>query len=179
MGVKRGLRSNFAKFSEPSPSKINRLLLGGDENPFTKEQWIIPSIFEDYLFDKILNWDSVSCSKDPPYTVCGEPDDLLTMDLDLKPIPRLDTCRGDFASTIDVVIKFHTSVSRGWRSWCQKVLAHPPSWTFYKGCVLCPQYFFFLVWRSARTVRALYLFCIGGIPLLIPSSQGVNKSLHL
>ena len=143
MGVKRGLRSNFAKFSEPSPSKINRLLLGGDENPFTKEQWIIPSIFEDYLFDKILNWDSVSCSKDPPYTVCGEPDDLLTMDLDLKPIPRLDTCRGDFASTIDVVIKFHTSVSRGWRSWCQKVLAHPPSWTFYKGCALCPQYFFF------------------------------------
>ena len=101
-------------------------MLGGDENPSTEEQWIIPFFFEDYLFDKILDWDSIPCSEDPPYTACGELDDLLTMDLDLKHIPRLDTCKGDFASTIDVVFKFHTFISRGRRSWCQRVLAYPP-----------------------------------------------------
>ena len=56
----------------------------------------------------------------------GKPDDLLTMDLELKHIPSLGTCRGDFAPTVDVVFKSHTSVSRGWRSWCRRVLAHPP-----------------------------------------------------
>ena len=126
MGVKRGMRSNSAKFSEPSPSKVNKPLLGGDENPSTEEQWIILPFFEDYLLDKSLNWDSVPCSEDPPYTTCGEPDDLLTMDLDLKHIPKLGTCRGDFAPIIDVVFKSHTSISRGWRSWCQRMLAHPP-----------------------------------------------------
>ena len=48
------------------------------------------------------------------------------MDLDLKHIPWLDTCTGDFAPTTDVVFKYHTSVSRVWRSWCRKVLTHPP-----------------------------------------------------
>ena len=48
------------------------------------------------------------------------------MDLDLKHIPRLGTYGGDFAPTVDVVFKSHTSVSRGWRSWCRRVLAHPP-----------------------------------------------------
>jgi len=48
------------------------------------------------------------------------------MDLDLKHIPKLGTFRGDFAPSIDVVFKSYTSVSRGWRSWYQRVLAHPP-----------------------------------------------------
>ena len=55
-----------------------------------------------------------------------ESDDLLTMDQDLKHIPRPGICRGDFAPTIYVVFKSHTSVSRGWRSWYQRVLAHLP-----------------------------------------------------
>ena len=55
MGVKRGLRSSSAKFSETSPSKSNKPLLGGDENPYIEEQWIIPPFFEDYLFDKSLD----------------------------------------------------------------------------------------------------------------------------
>ena len=55
MGVKRGLRSNSTKFLEPSPLKNTRPLLRGDENPSTKEQWIIPPFFEDYLFDKSLD----------------------------------------------------------------------------------------------------------------------------
>ena len=93
MGLKRALRSSFAKFSEPSPSKITRPLLGGggDENPSTEEQWIISPFFEDYLFDKSIDWDSAPCSEDPPYIACGVLDDLLTMDLDLKHIPRLST----------------------------------------------------------------------------------------
>ena len=70
------------------------------------------------MFDKSLDWDLTTCFKDPPYTVCGEPDNLLTMDLDLKHILRLGTCRGDFSPTADVVFKSHTSVSWGWKSWC-------------------------------------------------------------
>ena len=126
MGVKHDLRSSSAKFVESSASKGNKPLLGGDENPSIEEQWIVPPFFEDYLFDKSLDWDSTPYSENPPYTTCGELDDLLTMDLELKYIPRLGTCKGDFAPTIDVVFKSHTSVSRGWRSWCRRVLAHPP-----------------------------------------------------
>ena len=48
------------------------------------------------------------------------------MDLELKHIPRLGTCRRDFSPTIDVVFKSHTSISRGWKSWCRMVFAHPP-----------------------------------------------------
>ena len=48
------------------------------------------------------------------------------MDLDLKHIPRLGTYRGDFAPTIDVVFKSYTSISKGWRSCCRRVLAHAP-----------------------------------------------------
>ena len=106
--------------------KGNNPVLGGDENSSIEEQWIIFPFFEDYLFDKSLDWDLTSCSEDPPYTACGEPDDLLTMNLELKHTPRLSTCRGDFSPTIDVVFKSHTSVSKGWRSWCRRVLAHPP-----------------------------------------------------
>ena len=80
IGVKRGLKSSFAKFAKPSTPKGNKPLLGGDENPSIEEQWIIPPFFEDYLHDKSLKWDSAPCYKDPPYTACGEPDDLLTMD---------------------------------------------------------------------------------------------------
>jgi len=116
MGVKPDLGSSFAKFAEPTPSKSNKPLLGGDEIPSIEEQWIIPPFFEDYLFDKSLNWDLALCSKDPPYIAHGEPDDLLTIDLELKHIPKLGTCRGDYAPTIDVVFKSHTSVSRGWKS---------------------------------------------------------------
>ena len=48
------------------------------------------------------------------------------MDLELKHIPRLGTCRRDFSPTIDVVFKSHTSISRGWKSWCRMVFAYPP-----------------------------------------------------
>ena len=116
IGVKHGLRSSSTRFSESTPSKSNKPLLGGDENPSIEEQWIIPPFFEDYLFDKSPDWDSAHCSEDLPYTACGELEDILTMDLELKHIPRLGTCRGDFAPTIDVVFKAHTSVSRGWSS---------------------------------------------------------------
>ena len=125
MGVKHGLRSSSAKFSEPTPSKSNKPLLEGDENPSIEEQWIISPFFEDYLFHKNLDCDSALCSGDLSYTACGEPDDLLTMDLELKRIPRLGTYKGDFGPTVDVVFKSHTSISRGWRSWCRRVLAHP------------------------------------------------------
>ena len=84
----------------------------------------MPPFFEDYLFDKNLDQDSVPCSEDSPYTACVETDDLLTMDQDLKHIPRLGTYRGDFAPTTNVVFKSHTLVSKGWRSWCQRVLTH-------------------------------------------------------
>ena len=47
-----------------------------------------PSFLWDYLFDKSLDWDSAPCFADPPYIACGEPDDFLTMDLELKNIPR-------------------------------------------------------------------------------------------
>ena len=116
MGVKHGLRSSSAKFSKPFASKGNKPLLRGDENPSIEEQWIFPPFFEDYLFDKKSQLGLTPYSEDPPYTACREPNDLLTMDLELKHIPRLGTCRGDFAPTIDVVFKSHTSVSRGWRS---------------------------------------------------------------
>ena len=125
MGVKRGLQSSFAKFAESFALKGNKPLLGGDESLSIEEQWITPSFFEDYLFDKSLDWNLIRCFEDPPYTACGEPDDLLTMDLELKHIPRLSTCRGDFAPTIDVVFKSYTLVSRGWRSWCRRVFAYP------------------------------------------------------
>ena len=52
MGVKHNLKSSSLMIIEPSTSKINRPLLGGEENPSTKEQWIIPPFFEDYLFGK-------------------------------------------------------------------------------------------------------------------------------
>ena len=55
------------------------------------EQWIIPPFFEDYLFDKSFGWESIPCSAGPPYTTCGETNDLLTMDLELNHIPRLGT----------------------------------------------------------------------------------------
>ena len=71
---------------------------------------------EDYLFDKSLDWDLALCFEEPPYTAYGIPDDLLTIDLELKHIPRLGTCRGDYAPTIDVVFKSHTSVPRDWKS---------------------------------------------------------------
>lgn len=122
MGAKRTLRSSTSKVVEPSAPKISRPLVGGDENPSTEEQWIIPPFFEAYQFDKSFDWDSVHCSLNPSYTACGEPDDLLTMDLDQKHIPRLGTCKGDFASTTNMVFKSHTSVSKGWRSWCRMVL---------------------------------------------------------
>ena len=76
------------------------------------------------MFDESFDWESLPCSTEPPYTACGEPDDLLTMDLDLKHVPQLDTYIGDFAPTIDEFFKSHTPVSKGWRSWCQRV--HPP-----------------------------------------------------
>ena len=118
MGVKCNLRSRSSNIIEPLTPKINRPLLGGEENPFIEEQWIIPPFFEDYLFDKSFDWEPIPCSADPPYTACGETDDLLTMDLELNHIPQLGTCRADFAPTTDVVFKFHTSVSKGWRCWC-------------------------------------------------------------
>ena len=48
------------------------------------------------------------------------------MDLELKHIPQLGPCRGDFAPTTDMAFKSHTFVSKGWRSWCQRVLTYPP-----------------------------------------------------
>ena len=42
MGVKRGLKSSSIEFAEPTPSKSNKPLLGGDKNPSIEEQWIIP-----------------------------------------------------------------------------------------------------------------------------------------
>ena len=83
MDVKRGLRSSSTKFSKPTPSKSNKLLLGGDENPSIEEQWIIPPFFKDYLFDKSLDWDSTPYFGDHSYMACREPDDLSTMDLEL------------------------------------------------------------------------------------------------
>ena len=116
MGVKCNLRSSSSKVMKPSTPKTNRPLLGGEEKLSTMEQWIIPSLFEDYMFNKSLDWGPFPFSVDPPYTACEEPDDLLIMDLEVKHVPRLDTCKGDFAPTIDVVFKSHTSVSKGWRS---------------------------------------------------------------
>ena len=112
IGVKFNLRSSFLKIMDPSTPKFNRPLLGGEENPSTKEQWIIPPFFEDYMFDKSFDWEFVPCYVGPPYTACEELDDLLTKDLELKCIPRLETCRGDFAPTIDVIFKSHTSISK-------------------------------------------------------------------
>ena len=113
MGAKRTLRSSSSKAIKPLTPKINRQLLRGDENTSTKEQCIISPFFEDYLFDKSFDCDSIPCYSDPLYMECKELDDLLTMDLDLKHIPLLGTCKGDVTSTIDVVFKFHTSVSKG------------------------------------------------------------------
>lgn len=125
MGVKRSLKSSFLKITDPSTPKINRPLLGGEENPSNEEQWIIPPFFKDYMFNKSFDWESVPCYSGPPYIAFEEPDDLLTKDLELKHIPRLDTCRGDFAPTIVVIFKSHTSISKDWRSWCRRVLTHP------------------------------------------------------
>ena len=77
------------------------------------------------MFDKSFDWESVPCYVGPLYKACEELDDLLTKDLELNHIPRLDTCRGDFGRTIDVIFKSHTSISKDWRSWCQRVLTHP------------------------------------------------------
>ena len=101
-------------------------MLGGEENPSTQKQWIILPFFEDYLFDKSFDWEFVPCFAEPPYTACGDPNNLLTMDLELKHIPWPSTCKGDFAPTTDVGFKSHTSIYKGWRSWCQRVLTHPP-----------------------------------------------------
>ena len=79
--VKCGLRSSSTKFLEPSASKGNKPFLEGDENPSIEEQWIIPPFFEDYLFDKSLDWDSAPYSEDPLCTACGKPNDPLTMDM--------------------------------------------------------------------------------------------------
>lgn len=133
MGVKRSLRSSSSKATEPSTLKSNRPLLGGEESPPIEEKWIIPPFFEDYLFDKSFDWEFVSCSTNPLYTACGEPNDLLTTDVELKHIPRLDTCKGDFAPTIDVVFKSHTPLCKGWRSWCRRVLIHPPFMDILQG----------------------------------------------
>ena len=54
MGVKCGLGSSFAKFSEPFTSKGNKTLLGGDDNPSIEEQWIIPPFFEIIYLTKVL-----------------------------------------------------------------------------------------------------------------------------
>jgi len=78
------------------------------------------------MFEKCFDWDFFPYSSNPLYPECGELDDLLTMDLDLKHIPQLGTCRGDVTSTTDVVFKSHTSIFKGWRSWCRRVLTHPP-----------------------------------------------------
>lgn len=85
-----------------------------------------PSRFEDYLFDNGFDWKSIPCSADPPSTACGVPIVILTIDLDLKHIPWLDICMGNFALTTNVVFKSHTSVSKGWRSRCRIVLTHTP-----------------------------------------------------
>ena len=115
MGVKHSLRSRSSKATEPSTLKANRSLVGGEENPPIEEQQIIPPppLFEDYLFNKSFDLEFVSCSADPPYIACGQPDDLLTMDVELKHILQLGTCRGDFTPTTDVVFKSHTSFSKG------------------------------------------------------------------
>lgn len=86
--------------------------------------WVIPSFLEDNLSNKSFDWESFPHSEEPPYTACGEPEDLLSINLDLKHIPMLGTCRGDFA-TMDVVFKYYTYVSKGWRSWCRRVLMDP------------------------------------------------------
>jgi len=73
MGVKSNLRSSSSEATKPSTPKTNRL-----------------------LFDKSFDWKSVPYSTDPPHIACGEPDGLLTMDLELKHIPRLGTYKGYF-----------------------------------------------------------------------------------
>ena len=65
ISVKHGLRSSSTKFVEPSPSKSSKPLLGGDESIFIEEQWTIPPFFENYLFDKSLDWDLAPCSERP------------------------------------------------------------------------------------------------------------------
>ena len=87
IGVKCNLRFSSSKATKPSTPKTNRPLLRGEENPSTKEQCIIPPFFEDYLFDKSFDREFVPWFVEPPYTVYGELDDLLTMDLDLKHVP--------------------------------------------------------------------------------------------
>ena len=67
MGAKHTLRSSSSKVVEPSTLMINSPLQGRDESPSTEEQWIFPPphLFEDYLFDKSFDWDSVPCSLNP------------------------------------------------------------------------------------------------------------------
>ena len=63
---------------------------------------------------------------------CGEPNDLLTIDLELKNIPRLGTCREDFAPTVDVIFKSHTSVPEVGEVGVEGCWLIPLSWTSYK-----------------------------------------------
>ena len=118
MGVKRALRSSSSKFFETSNPKTNKPLLGGNENTSIEERWVIPSFLRDNLFDESFDWESLPYSADPPYTGCRGPGDLLTIDLDLKHVPRLGTCRGDFSLSTDVVFKSYTYIYKGWRSQC-------------------------------------------------------------
>lgn len=125
MGSKLALRSYSSKIIETTNPMINRPLLGGDENPLVEEHWVIPYFLGDNLFDESFDWESLPYSKDPTYIACGEPDDLLIIDLDLKHIPWLGTYRGDFDPSTNVVFKSHTSISKGKRSWCRRVLTNP------------------------------------------------------
>ena len=47
MGVKRGLRSSSTKFSKPTPSKSNKPLLGGDENPYVDTQFCTHNLIKE------------------------------------------------------------------------------------------------------------------------------------
>ena len=71
MGFKRTLRSTSSKITKALTPKIGRQLLGGEENPSVKEQWIIPSFFGDNLFDKSFAWESLPYPMEPPYMACG------------------------------------------------------------------------------------------------------------
>uniref|UniRef100_A0A2N9J539 Uncharacterized protein n=1 Tax=Fagus sylvatica TaxID=28930 RepID=A0A2N9J539_FAGSY len=113
------LYSTSKASEDPEVLKGNKTLLGGSENPPAPKSWANPNFFEDYLFDKTpLKSFHVCNSDDPPLFVYSVPDHLLLMDIDLKQIPCLVVSRGDFAPSVDVVFKSHTS-SKGWKSWCQ------------------------------------------------------------
>ena len=102
------------------------------------------------------------------------------MDLDLKHIPRLRTCRGDFASTTNVVFKSHTSISKDWRSWRERVLTHPPFMDILQKVRLVHIVLvFFGLDISKDNESAYFLSYIGGIPLLtfFIGCQEVSPSL--